>query len=64
MEMGKQFLNRFSEAGRERAAASKTLEILRQQNPNITDDQISGIAKQLRDAEGPVSIPHKLLKTN
>lgn len=53
MEMGKQFLNRFSEAGRERAAASKTLEILRQQNPNITDDQISGIAKQLRDAEGP-----------
>lgn len=53
MEMGKQFLNRFSKAGRERAAASKTLEILRQQNPNITDDQISGIAKQLRDAEGP-----------
>ena len=53
MEMGKQFANRFSEAGRERAASIKALEILRKQNPNITDDQISGIAKQLRDAEGP-----------
>ena len=53
MEMGKQFANRFSEAGRERAASSKALEILRKQNPDITDDQISGIAKQLRDAEGP-----------
>lgn len=53
VEMGKQFANRFSEAGRERAASSKALEILRKQNPDITDDQISGIAKQLRDAEGP-----------
>jgi hypothetical protein len=53
VEMGKQFANRFSEAGRERAASIKALEILRKQNPNITDDQISGIAKQLRDAEGP-----------
>tara|TARA_Y100000114_G_C11758510_1_gene328222 strand:- start:4 stop:2643 length:2640 start_codon:yes stop_codon:yes gene_type:complete len=53
VEMGKQFANRFSEAGRVRAASSKALEILKKQNPNITDDQISGIAKQLRDAEGP-----------
>ena len=53
VEMGKQFASGFSEAGRERAASSKALEILRKQNPNIFDDQISGIAKQLRDAEGP-----------
>jgi hypothetical protein len=53
VEMGKQFANRFSKAGRERAASSKALEILREQNPNITDDQITGVAKQLRDAEGP-----------
>ena len=51
LEMGKQFADRFSESGRERAASNKAIEILRKQNPNITDDQISGIAKQLRDAE-------------
>jgi hypothetical protein len=43
----------FSPSGRERAASEKTIDILKQQNPDITDEQISGIAKQLRDAEGP-----------
>jgi hypothetical protein len=43
----------FSPSGRQRAASEKTIEILKQQSPDITDEQISGIAKQLRDAEGP-----------
>ena len=43
----------FSPSGRQRAASEKTIDILKQQNPDITDEQISGIAKQLRDAEGP-----------
>ena len=43
----------FSPSGRQRAASEKTIDILKQQNPDITDEQITGIAKQLRDAEGP-----------
>jgi len=52
LEKGKQFADTFSEAGRERAASQKVAEILREQNPGITDDQISGVAKQLRESEG------------
>jgi len=52
LEKGKQFADTFSEAGRERAASQKVTEILREQNPGITDDQISGVAKQLRESEG------------
>ena len=52
LEKGKQFADTFTEAGRERAASQKVTEILREQNPGITDDQISGVAKQLRDSEG------------
>ena len=51
LEKGKQFADTFSEAGRERAASQKVTEILREQNPGITDDQISGVAKQLRESE-------------
>lgn len=43
----------FLPSGRQRAASEKTIDILKQQNPDITDEQISGIAKQLKDAEGP-----------
>lgn len=53
IEKAKQFADTFSPSGRERAASQKVSEILREQNPGITDEQISGIAKQLRDAEGP-----------
>jgi len=52
LEKGKQFADTFTEAGRERAASQKVTEILREQNPGITDDQISGVAKQLRESEG------------
>jgi len=52
LEKGKQFADTFSETGRERAASQKVAEILREQNPGITDDQISGVAKQLRESEG------------
>lgn len=52
LEKGKQFADTFSEAGRERAASQKVTEILREQNPAITDDQISSVAKQLRESEG------------
>jgi hypothetical protein len=53
IEKAKQFADTFSPSGRERAASQKVSEILREQNPGITDEQITGIAKQLRDAEGP-----------
>lgn len=53
IDKAKQFADTFSPSGRERAASQKVSEILREQNPGITDEQISGIAKQLRDAEGP-----------
>ena len=49
----KGMVDAFSPSGRQRAASEKTIDILKQQNPDITDEQISGIAKQLRDAEGP-----------
>ena len=52
LEKGKQFADTFSEAGRERAASQKVTEILREQNPGITDGEISGVAKQLRESEG------------
>ena len=55
--MAKRFANRFSPSGRERVASEKAIEILKQQNPNITDDEILGIARQLRDAEGPGRTP-------
>ena len=53
IEKAKQFADTFSPSGRERAASQKVSEILREQNPGITDEQITGIARQLRDAEGP-----------
>lgn len=53
IEKAKQFADTFSPSGRQRAASQKVSEILREQNPGITDEQITGIAKQLRDAEGP-----------
>lgn len=52
LEKGKQFADTFTEAGRERAASQKVTEILREQNPGITDGEISGVAKQLRESEG------------
>ena len=53
IDKAKQFADTFSPSGRQRAASQKVSEILREQNPGITDEQITGIAKQLRDAEGP-----------
>ena len=53
IEKAKQFADTFSPSGRERAASQKVSEILREQNPGITDEQITGIADQLRKAEGP-----------
>jgi len=53
IEKAKQFADTFSPSGRERAASQKVSEILKNQNPGITDEQITGIADQLRKAEGP-----------
>ena len=44
----KGFADTLSKSGRERAASTKTLELLRKQNPGITDEQITGVADQLR----------------
>lgn len=48
IDKAKQFADTFSPSGRERAASQKVSEILREQNPGITDEQITGIADQLR----------------
>lgn len=45
----KGFTDTLSKSGRERAASNKVLELLKKQNPGITDEQIAGVAKQLRD---------------
>ena len=51
IEKAKQFADTFSPSGRERAASQKVSEILREQNPGITDEQITGIADQLRKVD-------------
>jgi len=53
IEKAKQFADTFSPSGRERAASQKVSEILREQNPGITDEQITGIADQLRKVDDP-----------
>ena len=45
----KGFADTLSKSGRERAASQKVSELLKKQNPGITDEQIAGVAKQLRD---------------
>ena len=53
IEKAKHFADTCSPSGCERASSQKVSEILREQNPGITDEQITGIADQLRKAEGP-----------
>jgi hypothetical protein len=49
----KGFTDTLSPSGRERAASNKVLELLKKQNPGITDEQITGIADQLRKVDDP-----------
>lgn len=51
LERGKQFADAFSESGRERAASNKVIEILREQNPSISDDELLSLARQLRESD-------------
>lgn len=51
LERGKQFADAFSESGRERAASNKVMEILREQNPGISDDELLSLARQLRESD-------------
>lgn len=51
LERGKQFADAFSETGRERAASNKVIEILREQNPGISDDELLSLARQLKESD-------------